>query len=219
MADQMTVAEKTPEDFEREMLQTRESLTQKVNALETQVVGAVQTAADTLTGTVEAVKSLVSEAPEAVSDTMRQAAAVVSESVKETLDITGHVRRHPWVAVGISALFGSVVGCLMAPRRVSFDALASASPPTGLTPPAPVPASRPSDEKPGVIDEIFSLVGEKAKEIARTAMESVSAAIKQQIESNAPTLVDGVATHLAGTSANSSDSPFASRLSGAARSA
>ncbi len=40
---------KTPEEIEREMLHTRESLTEKVAALENQVVGTVQTAADTLT--------------------------------------------------------------------------------------------------------------------------------------------------------------------------
>ena len=47
MADQVTpTVGKTPEQIERDMDQTRESLTEKVTALESQVVGTVQTAAD-----------------------------------------------------------------------------------------------------------------------------------------------------------------------------
>src|SRR6478672_836790 len=95
------------------MTETRDSLTEKVAALENQVVGTVQTAADTLTGTVESVKSLISTAPSAVSDSVKQAAAAVSESVKNTLDIRGHVREHPWAAVGVSALAGCITGWLV----------------------------------------------------------------------------------------------------------
>ena len=196
MADQVTpAAEKSPEEIERDMLQTRESLTEKVVALETQVVGTVQTAADTITGTVEAVKSFVSTAPEVVSDTVKQATAAVSETVKETFDITSHVRRHPWAAVGISALLGSIVGCLTARRRDDFTALAAASSPVPATPPAPA-ASRLVDEKPGVIDEFMDMLGDKAKEMARTALETVSSAIKQHIESDVPKLVDEATSRL-----------------------
>ena len=46
--------DKTPEQIETEMFQTRESLTEKVAALENQVVGTVQNAANTLTDTVDA---------------------------------------------------------------------------------------------------------------------------------------------------------------------
>ena len=196
MADQVTPAEKkSPEEIEREMLHTRESITEKVAALETQVVGTVQTAADTITGTVEAVKSLVSNAPEAVSDTVKQATAAVSDAMKETFDITGHVRRHPWAAVGVSALLGSIVGCLTARRRDDFRPLAAASPPVPAAPPA---ASRSVDEKPGVIDEFMNMLGDKAKEMARTALETVSNAIKQNIEKGVPKLVDDAASHLTG---------------------
>ena len=58
---QLTGADKTPEQIQAEMNQTRESLTDKVAALENQVVGTVQTAADTLTGTVASVKSLITD--------------------------------------------------------------------------------------------------------------------------------------------------------------
>jgi ElaB/YqjD/DUF883 family membrane-anchored ribosome-binding protein len=196
VADQVT-PEKTPEEIEREMLQTREAITEKVVALEHQVVGTVQTAADTITGTVEAVKSLVSSAPEAVSETVKQATAAVSESVKDTFDITGHVRRNPWTVVGVSAFLGGLVGYLTARSRPDFGTMAAASPPA---PPSYAASTAPAG-KPGVIDEFMDMLGDKAKEMARTALESVSAAIKQNIETGVPKLVDEAASRLTDTGA------------------
>jgi len=191
----VTPAEKSPEAIEREMLQTRESLTEKVAALETQVVGTVQTAADTISGTVESVKSMLSNAPDAVSDTVKQATAAVSDAVKDTFDITGHVRRNPLAAVGVSTLLGGLIGYLTGQSRASFAPLAAASAPVPPAPPA-YAASRPADEKPGVIDEFMDMLGGKAKELVRTALESVSAAVKQNIESGVPKLVDEAASRL-----------------------
>ena len=204
MADQLTgTSGKTPEEIEREMLHTRESITEKVAALEHQVVGTVQTAADTITGTVEAVKSLVSSAPEAVSETVKQATAAVSETVKDTFDITGHVRRNPWAAVGVSAFLGGLVGYLTARSRPDFGTLTAASPPAPATAP-PAYAASAASEKPGVIDEFMDMLGGKAKEMARTALESVSAAIKQNIETGVPKLVDEAASRLTDTAAGES---------------
>lgn len=209
MADQVTptvstTPEKTPEEIECEMVQTREAINEKVAALEQQVVDTVQTAADTITDTVEAVKSIVTQAPTAVTDTVKHAAEAVSETVRETFDITGHVRRHPWTAVGSAALLGCVTAWLFARRRGSPDA------PRGYVPAATVPApetappvsvsppARTSEEKPGLLDELFGLLGAQGKELARTALESVSAAIKQNIQESAPKLVSEAASRLTG---------------------
>jgi len=203
VADQLTgTSDKTPEQIEREMLHTREAITDKVAALEHQVVGTVQTAADTITGTVEAVKSLVSTAPEAVSETVKQATAAVSETVKDTFNLTGHVRRNPWTAVGVSAFLGGLVGYLTARSRPDFGTLTAASPPAPATPPAY--ATSAASEKPGVIDEFLDMLGDKAKEMARTALESVSAAVKQNIETGVPKLVDEAASRLTDTGAGES---------------
>ena len=218
MADQVT-PDKTPEDIEREMLQTRESITEKVSALETQVVGTVQTAADTLTNTVEAVKSFVTSAPEAVSDTVKQAAEAVSETVKSTFDfdLTGCIRRNPWAAVGTTALFGGLVGWFTA-RRTSLGA------PEGYKPavagaatgparsPAPEPPRRIADEKPGVVDELFDLFGNNVKDLAHTALATVSAAIKEQIQTGIPKLVGDAANHLTEPTAGADEPSFAARF-------
>jgi len=202
---------KTPEAIEREMHQTRESITEKVAALESQVVGSVQTAAETLSTTVDAVKSFVSHAPETVSDSVKQATAAVSDAVKDTFDITGHVQRHPWAAVGASALLGCVTGWLVSRGRDSFAGLAQASPPA----PAAAPAARPvADATPGLWDGVMGALGDKVKELVQTALDSVSVAIKERIQTDVPKLVDDAAARLTdtGAGADPGGSPFASRF-------
>lgn len=209
MADQVTPVEKSPEELEREMQHTRESITEKVAALETQVVGTVQTAADTLTGTVESVKSLLTTAPETVTDTVKQATAAVSESVKEAFDFTGHVRNNPLAAVGISALVGGIVGFLTGGiGRGRLMQLTTSAPVVSPAAPHAAPSYAAShqptaaaDHKPGVLDEFMDMLGDKAKEMARTALETVSAAIKQNIETGVPKLVDEAAARLTDTGA------------------
>lgn len=174
--------EKTPEQIEREMLQTRESLTEKVSALESQVVGTVQTAAETLTGTMEAVKELMTSAPGAVSDTVKQAASAVSETMRKTFDISGRIREHPWAAVGVSTGLGFLTGLLIFRDR---GAACSA-------PPAPVPLASPTPSKshPGVFDELFGMIGRKVREVSETVIDSATAAVNQNIRDSVPKLVD-----------------------------
>ena len=130
MADQVTILAPTPEDLERDMAQTRESLTEKVTALENQVVGSVQSAADTLTETVDAVKSFVHTAPEAVSQSVREAASAVGDSLHDVLDVSSRVRRNPWASIGVSLTAGCLAGWLASafPSRPSRWASASAWP-------------------------------------------------------------------------------------------
>jgi len=188
------------------MLQTRESLTEKVEALEHQVVG-----------TVEAVKSFVTTAPETVSDTVKQAAAAVSESVKETFDITGHIRRHPLAAVGVATLLGCTVSWLLSRRSESnsparmTSAMAEAyeRPPSLTPPPQPVSAEK---AQPGLLDEVFEMLGGKAKELARDALESVSAALKESIHTQVPRLVNDAAARLADTGESTSGTAFTERF-------
>src|SRR5262245_30513341 len=68
---------KSTGEIRHEMQETRESITEKVAALENQVLGTIQTAADTVTNTVEAVKDVVTAAPHAVSDTVKQTVEAV----------------------------------------------------------------------------------------------------------------------------------------------
>jgi len=200
----VTGTEKTPEQIEREMLATRESLTEKVEALEHEVVG-----------TVEAVKSFVTHAPEAVSDTVKQAAAAVSDSVKETFDITRHVQRHPLAAVGASAMLGCIVSWLVFRDSASSNAahmtsrMADAAPERPPTPPAPAYAA---PREPGLFDELFGMLGDKAKELARSALETVSASLKESIQTQIPRVVNDASAKLVDNVAGAGNTSFADRF-------
>jgi len=182
-------AEKTPEQIQGEMAQTRESLTGKVAALENQVVGTVQTAADTLTGTVESVRSLLSTAPGAVSETMKQAAGAVGEKMKQVFDISGHVRAHPWTSVGASAMLGCLTGWLLSRDRSREAYVAPAVSPQAYAPP-------PAPSQPGVFDEMMSMIGRKLREVAENAIDAASTAVNQNVREEVPKLVDAAAQRL-----------------------
>lgn len=183
----LTGADKTPEQIQAEMNQTRESLTGKVAALENQVVGTVQTAADTLTGTVESVKSLITEAPSAVGDTVKQAAAAVGETMKKTFDISGHVREHPLSSVCISMLAGGLTGYLLGGSR-PLGYSDSVPPPRPVAGPVPTPAEPP--RAPGVLDEFLSMIGHKMRQAAENLIDTASEAVNRNVREGVPKLVD-----------------------------
>jgi len=123
-------ADKSPDQIEREMEHTRESITEKVSLLENQVMGNVHAVADAVgtvkeavgsvkdavTGTVEAMKETLTSAPAAMSDTVKQTVAAMKDSVKDTvnsIDVSGCVRDNPWAALGTSVAGGFLLGFLM----------------------------------------------------------------------------------------------------------
>jgi ElaB/YqjD/DUF883 family membrane-anchored ribosome-binding protein len=187
--------DKTPEQIEAEMASTRESLTHKVAALENKVVGTVETAADTLSGTVNSVKSLISDAPGAVGDAVKKAAT----AVREAFDIPGHVRSHPWAAVGVSAGLGFLTGVLVFRGRGSLGySTAVARPAYAGAPTASTHAPEPpAPSRPGVFGDLLSMVGRKLREVAEQAIDSASQAVHQNVKDGVPKLVDAAADRLA----------------------
>jgi len=177
----MKPEDKTPEEIERDMTHTRESITEKVSALENQVIGTAQSVTSAVSDTVEKVKSLVTNAPSAVSDTVKQTLA----TVKESLDVTGCVRRNPWASVGTSAAAGFLLGYLLGGRRESSHPLAAMAPQSVG---APTPSAAPSE--PGFFDELLGQVSREVKRLAQDAIASTSAALKQNISTEVPKLVD-----------------------------
>jgi ElaB/YqjD/DUF883 family membrane-anchored ribosome-binding protein len=99
-----------PEEvIKHQMLETRASLAEKLETLEQQVVGTVQSATTAVTDTVESVKEAVQEtvamAKTSVHDTV--------EAVKDTFDISRQVREHPWLMMGGSVAVGFAGGYLL----------------------------------------------------------------------------------------------------------
>lgn len=201
----VTTPPKKPEEIEREMAQTRESITEKVAALETQVMGTIQTATDTVTGTVEAVKNVIDTAPTAVKDTVKETVQAVKESVQKTvssIDVGGCVRRNPWAALGTSFAGGFALGFLFGggrtggnPMRLGSHLPASGGR-AGL---AAVPQAAAAEQTTdggflgGMFGNLFGgvseTIGKELRHLAEVAMASASTAVKQAIDTQVPNLI------------------------------
>lgn len=192
----------SPQVIEQQMEETRQSLTEKVSLLENQVVDTVKTTTQAVQDTVESVKSAVQDTVDAVKEKVQESVAAVKDSVqdsvsavtdnvKETLDVKQHVERNPLVMVGCAAAAGLITGLLVfrkserqaavpapIPYPPDFDdaPMRPASMPLASMPAAPAQPSR-----PGFIDELLSLAGVEAKQLAREAVDQASQAVRQHL--------------------------------------
>src|SRR5262249_47659347 len=104
----------------KQMEETRTSLTEKLETLEEQVVGAGKDTSSAVTGTAGAVKDTVSTVKDSVQDTVSTVKDTVTETVtavkdtvqegvetvKSWLDLKAHTEKHPWMVMGGSVLLG-----------------------------------------------------------------------------------------------------------------
>jgi len=183
--------------IEQQMEETRSSLTEKVAALETQVVGTVQTATQAVQDTVSTVKSAVQETVSAVKDSVQESVAAVKdtvqgsvdavkENVKETFDMKRHVQENPYLMIGGAAVAGLITGLLVFRKdedRVATNMAASGGGAPLSYPPdftgAPVRERVPAE--PGFFDELLGMAGGEAKELAREAVNQAAAAVRQHL--------------------------------------
>jgi len=114
--------ENDPEVIRQRMLENRTALTEKLEALEQQVLGV----ASSVTGTVESVKEGVQETVDAVRDSVTETVENVKETmqdtvstVKDTFNLPLQVERHPWLMVAGSVGVGLLLGAFLRRRTVS----------------------------------------------------------------------------------------------------
>jgi len=179
-------ADKSPDQIERDMAQTRDSITEKVALLENQVLGNIQSVTSGVTEAVDAVKEAVTTAPAAVSDTVKQTVEAMKESVR-SIDVTGCIRDNPAAALGASTLGGFVIGLMFGGGR-SRRAAAPTMPFTGQ----PVQSAAPSGgfQLPGFVEDMLGMVTRELKQVAETALSSAVASLKQNISTAVPTIVE-----------------------------
>jgi ElaB/YqjD/DUF883 family membrane-anchored ribosome-binding protein len=154
-----------PDVIREQIEETRESLTDKIEALEGEFKGTIHEVTGAVEHTVDSVRSGVHEGV---------------ESVKRFFDLPLHVRERPWLMLGCAACAGATAGYLLTrpPAPVSGAILQPTGPGPYLAP-APSPqaavaaaAAAPGpngQRKPGMVDKVvqqFRPELEQVKEIA-----------------------------------------------------
>jgi len=160
-----------------EMDQTRTSLSDKLEALESQVHETVASAANTVAETVENVKDVV----ESVTGTV--------ESVADTLNIARHVEEHPWGALlcaVATGFFGSLLlGSSHKPQPVPVPVPVPVPPPPG---PAPqFTAEKPAEEhKSSTFETVETIWGKVTDVVKDLALGSVLGTVAEMANSALP---------------------------------
>jgi len=186
-----------PDVIRQQIEETRSSLTDKLETLEAEVKGTVQSAKETVESAKEAVESTLTTAKETVQETISSVKETVSnatETVKRTFDIPYQVDRHPWAMLGLSAVSGVIVGALLGGRLSTGRRVARRMSEASVQPPvrtesAPARAwSRLTGGESGgptLLDRLAGQLGDeldKAKDLAvKTLIGVVDNAIQRSI--------------------------------------
>jgi hypothetical protein len=115
-----------PEMIRTQMQQTRASLTEKLEALEHQVVHTVQEATCAVAETVDTIKEAAQDTVGTVKETVHDTV----ETVREAFDVKLQFQRRPWVMFGGSVVLGYLAGNMAARnpvRRASRFSVSSAA--------------------------------------------------------------------------------------------
>jgi hypothetical protein len=166
------------------MEQTRESLTEKVEALENQVLGTIHNATATVSETVDAVKEAVTTAPTAVRNTIRE----MIDAVKETIgsfSVSGCISTYPAAAISTTTFAGFLAGYLTGGSTQSVARPAPYREPERT--PSPRFAAGPCS---GLLGELYDQVGGEVKKLASNTLASGMAALRQSIEKHLPAVID-----------------------------
>ncbi len=211
-------ADPKPELIEQKMAETREALSEKVAALETQVVGTIQSATDTVQDTIQSVKATMEDTVSSVKDTVSDVKSTVtdsvqsvSEGVKETFNLSRHTRENPAAMVGGAAAAGFLLGYLVGGRS-GHSLLAHG--PDGSHPSMPAAAhpgydstsayqggsgrasfaAAPAAAGPGFFTRMFGPLldraGEELKRAGEQAITVAAASLQQTLSEGLPKLLE-----------------------------
>jgi uncharacterized protein YjbJ (UPF0337 family) len=169
-----------------QMQETREALSEKIEALEQQVVGTVQNAATSVAQTVETVTDTVQETVGNVKESVEGAVS----SVKDTFNIPLQVRRHPW-----PMLMGSVAVGFMAARWLEKRPARRRAGLSDLARPAAsgnlAPAYQPSG--PSFLDKLTTTYRSELDAVKGLVVSAVAGVVRDIItDAVAPTLAPRV---------------------------
>jgi ElaB/YqjD/DUF883 family membrane-anchored ribosome-binding protein len=177
------VDRETPELIERQMADTRESLTEKVSLLEQHVVGKLQSATEAVEETVHSVKSAVEDTVASVSGSVKSSI----EGVTEALDMRKRVQETPWLMVGGATAAGLVTGLIVfRRRRLSRAGLPAYTPmpAAAFTPPHEAPS------RPTWLDDLIDSAGRELKKFAEEALSTAVTSLRATVSARLPKLIE-----------------------------
>lgn len=186
--------DESTEVIEQKMNETRDSLAQKVSALETQVTDTIQSATATVTNMVEQVKTAVPDTIATMKDSFAEVKESVTEQMKATFDVSQHTRDRPWAMIGGAAALGFIGGMILFRRSYGppEPARSTSTPSTFATSTSPAPAAAPM-KLPGWLDQIVGKlsdrVSEEVRKLGEVAVATASASLQQTVERALPTLL------------------------------
>jgi len=160
--------ENETELIRQQMLETRTALSEKLEALQEQVLSTVEGTTRTVTETVqtvqEAVQDTVSTVSESVQDTV--------ETVKDTFDLNRQVKRHPWLMVGGAVAVG-YLGTRLLERGLPPGAPAASANGNGYVAPAvPSPPRQPA--QPSWLEKMAEPLLKQVQDLALGALVGVA---------------------------------------------
>jgi len=183
------------EVIHHEMEEKRASLAEKLDTLENHVLGTVQEATAAVSHTVEDVKSVVDTVTENVKDTVES----VTESVKHSLDISDHVRHHPWGMFCGAVAVGFVGGRMLAPARSEQEPAPQAPPaPAPTPPPAPRRAAQREEAQTGMDELLQRVKGLALGALMKVVRDVVAEALPETMKADVMNVVDDFTTKLGG---------------------
>jgi len=185
--------------IELQMSETRDSLAQKISALENQVVGTLHEATATVSGLLDSVKTVVPDTIAGVQD-------AVSEQVNTTFNISQHTREKPWAMVGGATALGFISGMLLFRRVYASPAKPGQSlytPPAASSQPSASAAPHIPLKLPGwldqIVDKLATKMTEEVRKIGELAVDTASTSLKQTVETALPKLLGNLGESRGGT--------------------
>jgi ElaB/YqjD/DUF883 family membrane-anchored ribosome-binding protein len=189
------------EMIQRQMEQTRANLGDKLEKLESHVVGTVNAATETVSDAVQGVKDVVgtvTESVAAVSTTVTDTAAAVSEtvsgtvaSVTDSLNIAKHIEAHPWGAMGAAVGLGFLGSLLLGSSEKKEQPSSSSASSNGSWFHAPAAKGAPSESllssAPASSDAswlsqdspVGKLLGQATEGVTGLALNSIMGVVRQ----------------------------------------
>jgi len=198
------------EVIHHEMEEKRASLAEKLDTLESHVLGTVQEATAAVSHSVEEATSAVSHTVEdvksvvdTVTENVKETVENVTETVKHTFDMRDHVRRHPWGMFCGAVALGFAGGRFLVPTRHEEEAPAPAAPPQPFVPQPRAVSSRtstPHEEEPssGLSELLQRVKGLALGAVMKTVRDLLAESLPEAMKADVMHVVDDFTTKLGG---------------------